>query len=124
MKTAPVAVVVLLTAFAAPALGTEQTFEGIFVKKFERSDFYAGGDGSKRPYWLKTSDELHNKMGSDGFFSYSHDSTPWAGLKNPAVRVKFVGDLSKAGRYGHLDKYGREVTVYKVLEMSAVEGCR
>jgi hypothetical protein len=62
-------------------------------------------------------------MEAAGFFSRSHEGTPWAGLKNPAVRITFTGNLSETGQYGHLAIYHREVVVREVLAMSAVEGC-
>src|SRR2546421_8155141 len=84
----------------------DKVFEGVIEWNFEKSDFYLKGDCSASPYWYdgssKPSANLYDRRKEIG---------------NPrAMQVKFRGDLSRVGLYGHLNKYIREIHSTEIIE--------
>ena len=92
-----------------------RTYVGTVEWRFEVSAFYPNGNCAARPYWLSTegeaTDELHRR---------------WEELGRPgALRVKFVGDLTRFGTWGHLGGYNREIQPHTILEVSGPShGCK
>jgi hypothetical protein len=85
-------------------------FEGTWEVGFEQSDFHPGGGCWHTPYWLEATPELYSRF---------------AALGNPrAVKVKFVGDTTSIGEYGHLGQYLRLVQVVRVIDVEAAQPCR
>src|SRR6267142_4822800 len=85
-------------------------FEGTWENGFERSDFYYGGECWRLPYWLEPTPELNGRFDALG--------------NPPAVRVKFVGDTTSMGSYGHLGQYLREIRVMRIIEVETAQPCR
>lgn len=85
-------------------------FEGVWEVGFEQSDFYEGGGCWHTPYWLEATPELYSRF---------------AALGNPrAVKVKFVGDTTSIGGYGHLGQYLRLIRVVRVIDVEAAQPCQ
>ena len=96
------------------ACGTHnKEYEGTWEFGFERSDFYAGSGCWRPPYWLEPTSELSGLSGKLEL------------LGNPsAVRIKFIGDTSWVGPYGHLGRYMREIRVVRLIDIQAARPCR
>jgi hypothetical protein len=85
-------------------------FQGTWEVDFEQSNFYDGGGCWHTPYWLEATPELYSRL---------------ATLGNPrAVKVKFVGDTSSIGGYGHLGQYLRLIRVVRVIDVESAQPCR
>jgi hypothetical protein len=91
-------------------------FSGFYTSGFEVSSFIACGQTDEQ-WWL----------GADpatGFYDYYRTLT---GSQAPgdytAVFVRFRGNLTAPGLYGHLGAYSREVYVTDLLEMSLNGSC-
>jgi hypothetical protein len=86
--------------------------DGVLEHGFERSDFYNRGDCSRKPWWF-------NGLKADATFYKQWDS-----LGRPAtLHIRFVGNVSSIGRYGHLGMYLREVVPVQIIEVSSSQGC-
>ncbi len=96
------------TASDWPAQGT---FRGYYTHSFEVSQFTP--QGTKEKWWLEGSIEDITKQ-----LVAPRDETPK--LKSP-VYIVVDGKLSKPGRFGHLGKYVRKLSVEKVLEVKQNE---
>lgn len=96
------------------ARGTHnQEYDGTWEFGFEWSAFYPRGGCWRPPYWLESTSELSGPSGK------------LEALGNPsAVRIKFVGDTSWVGSYGHLGGYMREIRVVRVIDVRAARPCR
>ena len=110
-------VVCVVAAFAIlffEARGTHnKEYDGTWEFGFERSAFYQGGGCWRTPYWLDPTSELSGPSGK------------LEALGNPsAVRIKFIGDTSWVGSYGHLGGYIREIRVVRVIDVQAAQPCR
>jgi hypothetical protein len=94
----------------------EVALEGIVQWSFEESAFYKDGDCSIRPWWFNESDAgpiLQKGLGKR-----------WDSLGKPAaIHIKFSGNVSWLGRYGHLGKYSREVLPISIEEVSRASRC-
>lgn len=93
------------------ALGKRnKEYEGTWDMAFEHSDFHYGGECWRLPYWLEGTPELYAK---------------WEALGHPAaLRVKFIGDTTAIGSYGHLGQYMREIRVLRLIEVEpAAQHC-
>ena len=81
------------------------TYDGIFVSGFEISSFKPCG--SKENWWVTGNDEVFNKL--------------FKGLENlrgqgyRQAYVRFRGNVSEKGMYGHLNGYDREFTLRDVV---------
>jgi hypothetical protein len=85
-------------------------FEGTWEVGFEQSNFYDGGGCWHTPYWLEATPELYSRF---------------AALGNPrAIKVKFVGDTTSIGGYGHLGQYLRLIRVVRVIDVESAQPCR
>jgi hypothetical protein len=110
-------VVVVLVALALLLLylakgENNRIYEGRLEWRFEVSAFYPNENCSMHPYWFvkegAARDELHSR---------------WEELGRPEVlRIKFVGDLSRLGRWGHLGRYWREIRAIRMIEVSTAIG--
>src|SRR5579859_7034970 len=91
-----------------------QTYTGTVEWRFEVSAFYRNGNCAGRPYWLTTEGEAATEL-----------HKRWEELGKPhALRVTFVGDLSRVGTWGHLGGYVREIRPRSFLEVSGTpHGC-
>jgi hypothetical protein len=86
--------------------------DGVLQHGFEKSDFYDRGNCSRKPWWF------------DGIDADAAFHKQWESLGRPsALHIKFVGNVSSIGRYGHLGKYWREVVPVQILEVSSSNGC-
>ena len=103
-----------------PGSGTQSgEFEGYYASGFEVSSFVPCGIAENpsygNGYWLTGNTEFYNQYAaliqSTGF----DQSTGYL-----SVYVRFKGELSPQGTYGHLGAYEREVIVTELLEMSIV----
>lgn len=94
-----------------------RVFEGYYFTGFETSNFVPGEHcTSPEPtYWLVAERDsgLHEALERAG----------WNPAAFQAFFVRFEGELSEPGRYGHLGAYGREVSVRKVLEVRLAPEC-
>jgi hypothetical protein len=92
------------------------TIDGVLQHGFEKSDFYDGGDCSRKPWWF-------NGAEADAAFNTAFRKQ-WDSLGRPAaLHIRFVGNISSIGRYGHLGNYRREVIPVQILEVSSSRGC-
>ena len=92
----------------------DNLFEGTLQVGFERSDFYPSSDCSAFPYWYSGSTDDSQNL-----------RLRWKELGSPpAMRVKFRGDLSSLGLYGHLGKYWREIRSTTILEAKETPACQ
>lgn len=112
----------ILAALACQALpATTSEFEGTYSSGFEVSSFvpcdYSDEAGYGVGYWLTGTTEFYDQyyalVESSGF-------DPSTGYLS--VYVRFKGELSPSGDYGHLGMYEREITVTELLEMTLVDG--
>ena len=90
----------------ATAGGSPRTFTGVWDWGFETSSFTTNrGEG---PYWLSGEganwDALVAPIRASG-------GGPWG-----QVAIVVEGQLSPAGRYGHMGAYARELRVTRVIE--------
>jgi len=85
-------------------------YEGTWEVGFEQSDFYNGGGCWHTPYWLEATPELYSKFAALG------DAR--------AVKVKFVGDTTSIGGYGHLGQYLRLIRVLRIINVEVAQPCR
>ena len=108
-------VVFLATLVLLWGLGSrDKMFEGTLQWGFEKSDFHLNGNCSATPYWYDSSKNPTVNL---------HDR--WVELgKLEAMWVKFRGDLSSLGRYGHLGKYWREIRPATVIEVKPATACK
>jgi len=106
-----------------PGSGTKTgEFEGYYASGFEVSSFVPCGIAENASYgngyWLTGTTEFYDQyyalIQSSGF----DQSTGYL-----SVYVRFKGELSPPGHYGHLGAYEREVTVTELLEMSVDGKC-
>jgi hypothetical protein len=87
-----------------------EEYQGTWEVGFEQSNFYDHGGCWRTPYWLEPTPEL---------------SSRFAALGNPrAVKVKFVGDTTSIGEYGHLGQYLRSIRVVRVIDVEAAQPCQ
>jgi hypothetical protein len=90
--------------------------DGVFQHGFEKSDFYDRGDCSRKPWWFSRAE-------ADTAFNTTFQKQ-WELIGRPAaVHIRFVGNISSIGRYGHLGYYRREVVPVRLLELSLSQGC-
>lgn len=112
----------LLFAFLVSALlgacamsPAARTYTGIYAEGLETMTFQADGE-----------DETWAVAGGDGVYAlqaaapyvYSADGGARAPFR---VRATIRGDLSRAGRYGHLGFFPREITITEVLEAAPTD---
>ncbi len=94
-----------------------ETFAGTYYTAFETSNFVPGEPC--RPagptYWLIPE--------PDSGFQEALQAAGWQPVAPQAFYVRFEGELSAPGRYGHLGAYEREVRVRKTLEVRAAPEC-
>jgi len=116
-KAALIIVLVVVTAGSIYlwARGSHgRVFDGLLQVGFEKSDFYPDGDCAASPYWYggsaKDSENLRVRWKEIG--------------SPPAMRVKFRGDLSRLGLYGHVNKYPREIRSTAIVEAEAAPACQ
>jgi len=89
-----------------------RTYEGILQHGFERSDFYPRGDCSASPYWFEAKGEAADQL-----------NKRWVELGRPnGLRLRFVGDLTHIGLWGHLGKYKREIQAFEHFGSRVVAG--
>mgnify|MGYP000356759307 CR=1 FL=1 len=107
----------MLIAAACGGDRGRETFVGYYYTAFETSNFVPGVPC--RPagptYWLVPEE-------GSGF----QEALQTAGWQPPAYQaffVRFEGELSEPGRYGHLGAYEREVRVLRALEVRAAPEC-
>ena len=84
-------------------------YEGTWEQGFERSDFHYAGECWRPPYWLIPTPEIHEELGK---------------TQTGALNVRFVGDATAIGRYGHLGQYVREIRVVRIIEVRPAAPCR
>lgn len=102
---------------------TKGEFEGTYSNGFEVSAFVPcegvspAGPGYVPAYWLSGTTEFYEQY-TALVQSSGHD--PATGYLS--VYVRFKGELSPPGSYGHLSAYEREITVTELLEMTLVDG--
>ena len=118
----------LISALACQTLSptpgqTSGEFEGTYSNGFEVSAFVpcegvSPGPGYAPAYWLSGTTEFHEQY-TALVQSSGHD--PSTGYLS--VYVRFKGELSPPGSYGHLSAYEREITVTELLEMSLDGTC-
>jgi hypothetical protein len=98
-------------------------FEGFYTSGFEVASFIPGemiGDPNQGVgYWVNGTPELYEQYTA---LVQSRGSDPISGYI--PVYVRFKGELSPPGNYGHLGAYEREVTVTELLEMSLDGECQ
>lgn len=110
-------VAALLLVVSGCGRTASRVFEGYYFTGFETSNFVPGEHcTSLEPtYWLVAERDsgLHEALERAG----------WNPAAFQAFFVRFEGELSAPGRYGHLGAYGREVSVRKVLEVRLAPEC-
>ncbi|GAB4579990.1 MAG: hypothetical protein Fur0022_27290 [Anaerolineales bacterium] len=97
---------------------TTGEFEGYYSSGFEVSAFVPCDGGEPAPgfvpgYWLNGTSDFYDQYDA---LVESSDHDPITG--SLSVYVRFNGELSPPGHYGHLGAYEREITVTELLEMS------
>lgn len=90
--------------------------DGVLQHGFEKSDFYNHGNCSRKPWWFNGAEA------GATFNTEFHKQWDLLGRPN-AVHIRFVGNISSIGRYGHLGNYRREVVPVQILEVSSSQGC-
>ncbi len=100
---------------------TTDEFEGYYASGFEVSSFVPCEGTEPNPgyvpgYWLNGTTDFY-----DQYYALVQSSEFDQNSGYLSVYVRFKGDISPSGNYGHLGAYEREVTVTELLEMS-VEG--
>ncbi|MCB9135288.1 MAG: hypothetical protein H6636_07665 [Anaerolineales bacterium] len=101
---------------------TKGEFEGTYSNGFEVSAFVpcegvSPGPGQVSAYWLTGTQDFY-----DQYYALVQSSGFDQGTGYLSVYVRFKGELSPSGSYGHLGAYAREVTVTDLLEMSLDDG--
>lgn len=115
------------TPVSTPAPGIAE-FEGRFARGFEVSSFVPGDVGCPgygAGWWLGPGGDFMDH------FEEVARTARWSearchsfGYDEPlTVRVRFVGELSPPGSYGHVGAYTRAVRVIEVLSMDRGESC-
>ena len=100
---------------------TTGEFEGYYSSGFEVSAFLPcgeDGDYGNGYWWFKGTTEVYQQYYSLVESSGFNPSTGYL-----SVYVRFKGELSPPGSYGHLSAYEREITVTELLEMSLDGTC-
>jgi len=99
-----------------------QTLQGIYLMAFERSDFYPNVEvcpPSGTRYWLDPA-SIPNLRAQLATLTVDQAHA----LAYQAVYLRFVGDISNRGQYGHLGQYWREVQVKRILEIKKIDSCQ
>ncbi len=86
-----------------------RTYEGIWERGFEHSDFFYNGNCDRPRYWLVQTPEVLRRVNMLG--------SPMA------VRLKFVGTTTSIGEYGHLGQYLREIHVEQIISAEPTQSC-
>lgn len=132
MKTPPrlllSLLLLVLAALACQTLSptpgpTKGEFEGTYSNGFEVSAFVPcegvslATPGYVPAYWLSGTSEFY-----DQYYALvkSSGNDPADGYLS--VYIRFKGELSPPGSYGHLGAYSHEITVTELLEMSLDDG--
>lgn len=117
--------ILFLAALACEIFGLDPTvdeFEGYYASGFEVSSFVPCGMSEEASYgngyWLDGTADFYDQYSA---LVQSSGFDPSAGYLS--VYVRFEGELSLPGSYGHLGAYEREVIVTELLEMSADKKC-
>lgn len=107
----------LLAACGSEDGGRGDTFEGTYYTAFETSNFVPGElcRSAGPTYWLIPE--------PDSGFQEALQAAGWQPVAPQAFYVRFEGELSEPGRYGHLGAYEREVRAFKTLEVRAAPEC-
>jgi hypothetical protein len=112
----------ILAALACQTLvPTTGEFEGTYSSGFEVSAFVPcegvnPGPGYVPAYWLNGTPEFY-----DQYYALVQSSENDPIIGSLSVYVRFKGELSPSGTYGHLGAYEHEITVTELLEMSLVD---
>jgi hypothetical protein len=109
MKPGVVGMAVTLTTLFACGCTDKNVFEGKYSISYEASTFQSCDENER--WWL-----LGNL---DTLERFREMENPEVGVVKYGI-VKFVkleGTLSPEGRYGHMGKYTRELTVSRVIEV-------
>ena len=102
-------VVVGISLFLWAKGSRNRTYQGVLQLGEEKEAFYQGGDCSAWPAWF----EIDDRDVAREF------RKRWDDLGRPRdLHVKFVGDKSRIGSWGHLGKYVREARPRKLLEVA------
>lgn len=89
--------------------------DGVLQHGFEKSDFYDRSDCSRGPWWFDVTDTTEASAALH---------KQWVLLGRPAaIHIRYVGNVSSIGRYGHLGHYRREVIPVQILDVSLSSGC-
>lgn len=112
----------MLFAFLVPSLlgacalsPAARTYTGVYAEGLETMTFEPDGR-----------DETWAVAGGDGVYilqaAAPHVVSAGTGARAPfRVRATIRGELSPAGRYGHLGSFSREITITEVLEAAPAD---
>jgi hypothetical protein len=106
-------VLVAMVLFLNWARGNDgRTYYGTAEWIGEQSKFYLNGKCSASPWWMSSE--------AEGTYEIRKR---WEDLGRPAaVKVVFVGDVTKIGRWGQNGKFWREVSPRQVIEVLPLPG--
>src|SRR5262249_40056362 len=114
------ALIIVLAVVAAGSIylwargSHDRVYDGLLQVGFEKSDFYPDANCAASPYWYGGSATDSENL-----------RVRWREMGSPpALRVKFRGDLTSLGLYGHLNKYPREIRSTTILEATASAVCQ
>jgi hypothetical protein len=82
-------------------------YDGTWEVVFDRSDFHYGCACWHLPYLLEPTAELSSRLDALG--------------NPPAVKLKFIGDTTSIGSYGHLGQYLREIRVVRIIDVQKAQ---
>ncbi len=129
MKRVLLLLPLILAALACQTLSGGDTkqnandFEGFFTSGFEVSSFVpcgmSGDAGYGEGYWLTGIPEVYQQ-----YQALAAESGHNPGTGYLTVYIRFEGERSPEGYYGHLGAYSHEVQATKLLEMSLDGQCK
>ena len=104
--------------FVSFGLHAQETYKGLYVSAFERSDYMPCN--SDEHWWLQGSvySTIEKFIKDNSLRSGDGDWNP-----NVPVYIEVVGSKSNKGKWGHMGAYQYELNATDLIEISATNKC-
>ena len=108
----------LCIMFVSGSLHAQETYKGLYVSAFERSDFMPCN--SNEHWWLQGSvySMIEEFIKDNSLRSGDGDWNP-----NSPVYIEVVGSKSNKGMWGHMGAYQYKLNAMELVEVSATNKC-
>ncbi len=115
MKFAFILISLLL---ASGSLNAQESYKGLYVSAFERSDFMPCGVDEH--WWLQGSaySEIEEFIKKNSLRSGEGDWNP-----NTPVYIEVAGTITAKGEWGHMGSYQHELNATELIDISVANKC-